>query len=86
MVQGIQCVNQKPKENDMFLAKLFLPGSRTYTLSVAALLVALLLQGDAQGVFNLAPMLKLTLTMVLTIIVPLVPVYIRKAIQSTQKK
>ena len=65
----------------MFLAKLFLPGSRTYTLSVLALIVALLLQADAQGIFTLAPMLKLTLTMALTLIVPLVPIYIRKAIK-----
>ena len=65
----------------MFLLKLFLPGNRTYTLSVTALTVALLLQADAQGIFTLAPMLKLTLTMALTLIVPLVPIYIRKAIK-----
>ena len=70
----------------MFLAKLFLPGRRTYTMSIAALIMALLLQADAQEIFNLAPMLKLMLTMLLTIIVPLVPIYIRKAIKSTQKK
>ena len=65
----------------MFLAKLFLPGNRTYTLSMLALVIALLLQADAQEIFTLAPMLKLTLTMALTLIVPLVPIYIRKAIK-----
>ena len=64
----------------MFFAKLLLPGSRTYTLSVLVLVMALLLQADAQDVFTLAPMLKLVLTMGLTITVPLVPVFIRKAL------
>ena len=70
----------------MFIAKLFLPGNRTYTLSVVVLVIALLLQADAQEVITLAPMLKMTLTMVLTLVVPLVPIYIRKAIATVQKQ
>ena len=63
----------------MFLAKLFLPGSRTYTLTGLALVLGILLQADAQGLFTLAPILKMVLMMALTIVAPLIPVYIRKA-------
>ena len=59
---------------------LFKPGSRTYILSGLALLCALVLQAESQGVLHLAPLLKTTLTFALTLILPLVPVFIRKAI------
>ena len=59
---------------------LFKPGSRTYILSGLALLCALILQAESQGVLELAPLLKITLTFALTVILPLVPVFIRKAI------
>ena len=63
------------------MLKLFTAGNRTITLSVLALIMALLLQANAQGIFTLAPMLKLMLTMGITLIIPLIPVYIRKAIE-----
>ena len=66
--------------------KLLTAGHRTYTLSVVALVCALLIQADSQGIFELAPMLRLILTMVLTIIVPMLPIFIRKAITASQKK
>ena len=50
-----------------------------------ALIMAMLLQGDAQEIFTLAPMLRLTLTMGMTLIVPLVPIFIRKAIDNKAK-
>jgi hypothetical protein len=59
---------------------LFKPGNRTYILSGLALLCALVLQADSQGVLHIAPLLKITLTFALTVILPLVPVFIRKAI------
>ena len=62
------------------MLKLFTAGHRTYVLSVVALVCALLIQADSQGIFELAPMLRLILTMILTIIVPMIPVFIRKAI------
>lgn len=68
------------------MLKLFTAGSRTYTLSVVALICALLIQADSQGIFELAPMLRLVLTMALTIIAPMLPVFIRKAIAASQKK
>ena len=58
----------------------FKPGQRTYILSGLALLLAVVLQADAQGALHLAPMIKVTLTFALTIIAPLVPIFIRKAI------
>ncbi len=67
------------------MLKLFTAGNRTITLSFVALALALILQADAQAIIDLAPMLKLSLTMVMTLIVPLIPVYIRKAIRDTQK-
>lgn len=70
----------------MFLAKLFLPGSRTYTLSVLALLIGMLLQADSQGLFHLAPILRMMLVMALTVIAPLIPVMIRKALPKGYKQ
>lgn len=59
---------------------IFKPGTRTYILSGIALVSGLLLQAHAQGVLDLAPLVKLTLTFILTVVLPLVPVAIRKAI------
>ncbi|UCH11582.1 MAG: hypothetical protein JSU61_06745 [Fidelibacterota bacterium] len=64
---------------------IFKPGSRTYVLSGMVLVSALLLQAHAQGVLDLAPMMKLTLTFVLTVVAPLVPVFIRKAIAAIKQ-
>ena len=61
------------------------PGSRTYLLAVLALIMALLLQADSQGMFTLAPMLRMALTLGLTLVVPLVPIYIRKAITNMDR-
>lgn len=63
----------------------WLPGSRTYILAVTALLAALLLQADSQDIFTLAPMLRLGLIMLLTVIGPLLPVYLRKAITNLDR-
>ena len=64
----------------MFLAKLFLPGSRTYTLTGLALVIGVAIQADTQGIITLAPILKMMLYMALTVIAPLIPVFIRKAL------
>jgi len=69
-----------------FLTKLWIPGNRTIFLSVLAGLIAILLQADYSGVFELAPMLKLILQFGLTILLPLIPVYLRKGIQDTLGK
>lgn len=63
----------------------FKPGMRTYVLSGVALVSALLLQAHAQGVLALAPMLKLALAFVLTVVAPLLPVFIRKAIKAIEE-
>ena len=63
----------------------WMPGSRTYILAVLALAMALLLQADSQGLFTLAPMLRLVLTLGLTLVIPLVPIYIRKAITNMER-
>jgi len=65
---------------------LFLPGKRTYILSILAMIMAVLLQADSHGIFTLAPMLRLMIMMILTIIVPMLPIYLRKAIDASQKK
>ncbi len=62
------------------MTSLFKPGNRTYILSGVALLCAVLLQAHTQGILELAPIIKLIVTLTLTIVAPLVPVYIRKAI------
>jgi len=63
----------------------FKPGTRTYILSAVALVSALLLQAHAQGVLALAPMVKLALAFILTVAAPLLPVFIRKAIQAIKE-
>lgn len=68
------------------MLKLFVPGNRTFILSGLALILAMLLQADSQGIFELAPLLRLMVTFALTLIVPLLPVFIRKAISDSQKK
>ena len=55
-------------------------GYRTYLLSFLVLAVALVLQGHAQGLYTLDPRGRVALMYVLTIVAPLVPVYLRKAI------
>lgn len=60
-------------------------GNRTYILSILALVLALILQADTQGILVLVPMLKMTFAMVLTIIVPLIPVFMRVAVEKMRK-
>ena len=63
------------------LLTLWAPGKRTITLSIFAGILAVLLQADSQGVFVLAPMLKLVISLLMTIVLPMIPVYLRKALQ-----
>ncbi len=64
----------------------FKPGLRTYILAGVALVSALLLQANAQGVLALAPMVKLALAFILTVVAPLLPVFIRKAIKAIEER
>ena len=64
----------------------FKPGTRTYILSAVALVSALLLQAHAQGVLALAPLVKLTLAFILTVVAPLIPVFIRKAVEAIEQR
>lgn len=68
------------------LAKLIKPGNRTYTLSAVVLLCAILLQANAEEIIHLAPILRLIVTMILTLTAPLVPVFIRKALPKDYRK
>jgi len=65
-----------------WIASLFLPGKRTISLSIVACIIAVLLQADSQGIFHIAPLLKLSLSLVLSLVVPMIPIYLRKGIQS----
>ncbi len=53
---------------------------RTYLLSFLVLAAAVVLQGHAQGFYPLDPRTRVTLMYALTILAPLVPVYLRKAV------
>ncbi len=66
------------------MIQLFRPGQRTYILSALGLILAMLLQADAQDAINLAPMVKAVISLALTVVIPLVPVYIRKAIANVR--
>ncbi len=56
------------------------PGYRTYLLSILVLATAVVLQGHAQGFYTLDSRTRVALMYALTILAPLVPVYLRKAI------
>lgn len=55
-------------------------GYRTYLSSILVLAAAVVLQGHAQGFYTLDSHTRVILMYALTIIAPLVPVYLRKAI------
>ena len=59
---------------------IWIKGQRTIILSVVAGLVAVLLQADYQGVFSLSPLLKLIMQLGLTVLLPMIPIYLRKGI------
>jgi hypothetical protein len=65
-----------------WIAGLFLPGKRTITLSIFCALIGVLIQADTQGILHLAPMIKLILNLGLTLALPMIPIYLRKGIQS----
>jgi len=59
---------------------IWIKGQRTIILSVVAGLVAVLLQADYQGVLSLSPLLKLIMQLGLTVLLPMIPIYLRKGI------
>jgi len=68
------------------LTGLFLPGKRTYTLSILAGILAVLIQADTQGVIALSPMIRLMFNMGLALVLPLIPIYLRKGINTSLNK
>ena len=65
---------------------LFKPGSRTYILSIAAMGCALLLQAHTQGMITLNPLIKVSITFGLTVMMPMIPVFLRKAIDNLKQE
>ena len=65
---------------------LWIKGQRTIVLSVVAGLIAVLLQADYQGIFSLSPLLKLLMQFGLTVLMPLIPIYLRKGIDNALTK
>ena len=65
-----------------FLTGLFLPGKRTFTLSIVAGILAVLIQADTQDIISLSPMIRLMFNMGLAIALPLIPIYLRKGINT----
>ena len=61
---------------------IWVKGQRTIVLSVVAGLIAVLLQADTQEIINLSPMVKLLFQFGLTIVMPLIPIYLRKGIDN----
>ena len=64
----------------------FLTGYRTYIVSALCGVLAILIQADAQGVFVLAPLVKLTFNFLLVIMLPFIPIFLRKGIEDTLNK
>lgn len=61
-----------------------LVGYRTYIVSAIAGICAILLQLDADTAINLAPAMEMFLTLIMYLMLPLVPVFMRKAIEKMQ--
>ena len=64
---------------------LFKPGTRTYIISIAAMVCAMLLQAHTQGVITLNPLIKQSIIFGLTILMPMIPVFLRKAINNLKQ-
>ena len=61
-------------------------GYRTYIVSALCGIFAILIQADSQGAINLAPLVKLMFEFGLTIMLPLVPIFLRKGIEDALNK
>lgn len=64
---------------------IWIKGQRTIVLSILAGLVAVLLQADYQGIFDMSPLIKLVLQLGLTVLLPMIPIYLRKGIDDAFK-
>jgi len=62
------------------ISLIWAPGKRTITLSVFACILGVLIQADSQGILHLAPMIKLVFNMGLALVLPMIPVFLRKGI------
>ncbi len=60
-------------------------GYRTYIMSAIFGVAALILQADAEALIHLAPMLKMIVTMVMTISAPLAFAFMRVAVEKMRK-
>lgn len=65
---------------------LFVPGKRTVTFSIIAGLLAVIMQADTQGVLTLSPMIRLMVDLAFTLVIPLIPIYLRKGMQDALNK
>jgi len=63
-----------------------LTGYRTYIISALCGIVAILLQADSQGILHLAPLVELTMNFLLVIMLPFIPIFLRKGIEDTLNK
>ena len=63
-----------------------LVGYRTYISSAIVGILAVLLQADSQGILVLAPLVKITFSLGLAILLPTIPVFLRKAIDESLNK
>lgn len=66
-----------------------LVGYRTYIVSALCGILAILIQADTQNVINLSPLIKLFFEFGLVIMLPFIPVFLRKGINDVlggQKK
>lgn len=68
----------------MFMLKLV--GYRTYIVSALCGIMAIMIQADVQGVLNLAPMVKLCMEFGLVVLLPFVPIFLRRGIEDMLNK
>ena len=58
-----------------------LVGKRTYIVSIVFGICAVLLQLDQDAVINLAPVVEMVINLIMIIMIPLVPVFLRVAVE-----
>jgi len=75
---------RKRKRRERMLKLLnMLIGYRTYIVSIAAGILAILIQADSQGAITLAPLMRLAADFLLVILLPMIPIFLRKGIENT---
>jgi len=68
------------------IALIWAPGKRTITVSILFALVSAILQLNEQGAIQLSSMFVIALEMAWAVLLPMVPIFMRKGIEAARLK